>query len=93
MKLKPTLAAFAIAIAVAVPAGAQQTATLYKRVGGYDPLAAVTDDFLARLVPPIRNSPSSSSGMGPTRSSAYASSSSTSCARQPADPAFISAVT
>jgi hemoglobin len=50
MKLRTTLAAFAIAIAVAVPAGAQQTATLYKRVGGYDALAAVTDDFLARLV-------------------------------------------
>lgn len=50
MKLKTTLAAFAIAIAVAAPAGAQQTATLYKRVGGYDALAAVTDDFLARLV-------------------------------------------
>ena len=50
MKLRTTLAAFAIAIAVAVPAGAQQTATLYKRVGGYDALAAVTNDFLARLV-------------------------------------------
>jgi hemoglobin len=50
MKLKTTLAAFAIAIAVAAPAGAQQTETLYKRVGGYDALAAVTDEFLARLV-------------------------------------------
>jgi hemoglobin len=50
MKRRTTLAAVAIAIAVAVPAGAQQTATLYQRVGGYDALAAVTDDFLARLV-------------------------------------------
>jgi hemoglobin len=31
------------------PAAAQNP-TLYKRVGGYDALAAVTDDFLARLV-------------------------------------------
>jgi hemoglobin len=50
MKLKTTLAAFVLAIAVAAPAGAQQAATLYKRVGGYDALAAVTDDFLARLL-------------------------------------------
>ena len=33
----------------AKPPQAQQTATLYKRLGGYDALAAVTDDFLARL--------------------------------------------
>jgi len=33
------------------PALAQQTATppLYKRLGGYDAIAAVTDDFLGRL--------------------------------------------
>src|SRR5450432_2749816 len=49
MNLKTTLAAFAIAIAVAAPVSAQNP-TLYKRVGGYDALAAVTDDFLARLV-------------------------------------------
>jgi hemoglobin len=49
MNIKATLAVFAIALAVAAPAGAQN-ATLYKRVGGYDALAAVTDDFLARLV-------------------------------------------
>jgi hemoglobin len=28
---------------------AEQTQTLYKRLGGYDAIAAVTDDFLARL--------------------------------------------
>ena len=27
----------------------QQAPTLYKRLGGYDAIAAVTDDFLARL--------------------------------------------
>jgi len=31
------------------PSQPQQQATLYKRLGGYDALAAVTDDFLARL--------------------------------------------
>lgn len=30
--------------------GATQAPTLYKRLGGYDALAAVTDDFLGRLV-------------------------------------------
>jgi hemoglobin len=33
----------------AEPPQAQQSASLYKRLGGYDALAAVTDDFLARL--------------------------------------------
>ena len=33
------------------PAGAQaQGATLYQRLGGYDALAAVTDDFIGRLI-------------------------------------------
>ncbi|HYF34605.1 MAG TPA: group 1 truncated hemoglobin [Prosthecobacter sp.] len=41
--------------AVAMTAFAQQTAqkpadSLYKRLGGYDAIAAVTDDFLGRLV-------------------------------------------
>lgn len=32
-------------------AGSQaQTATLYQRLGGYDALAAVTDDFIGRLI-------------------------------------------
>jgi len=37
--------------AQAMPAAASQSApSLYKRLGGYDALAAVTDDFLQRLV-------------------------------------------
>lgn len=32
------------------PSSAQQTQSLYKRLGGYDALAAVTDDFIGRLV-------------------------------------------
>ena len=49
MTLKNVLAAVALAIAVAAPAAAQQPPTLYKRLGGYDAIAAVTDEFLARL--------------------------------------------
>ena len=38
-------------LAQASPAGAQsQGATLYQRLGGYDALAAVTDDFIGRLI-------------------------------------------
>ena len=33
----------------AVPASAQTKDSLYKRLGGYDALAAVTDDFITRL--------------------------------------------
>ena len=52
MKLVTALAACVIAFAVAAPAAAQQTTTptLYKRLGGYDAIAAVTDDFVGRLV-------------------------------------------
>lgn len=49
MNFKPALAAGLLALAVAVSSYAQQTPTLYKRLGGYDALAAVTDDFLGRL--------------------------------------------
>lgn len=49
MRLATLLAASALALALATPAYAQQSPTLYKRLGGYDALAAVTDDFLARL--------------------------------------------
>jgi hemoglobin len=49
MTLKTVLAAVALAIIVATPAAAQQPPTLYKRLGGYDAIAAVTDEFLARL--------------------------------------------
>ena len=48
MKLATALA-FVVALAVAAPAAAQQAPALYKRLGGYDALAAVTDDFLGRL--------------------------------------------
>ncbi len=37
------------AYAAAPPAAAAADTTLYKRLGGYDALAAVTDDFLGRL--------------------------------------------
>lgn len=49
--MKTRIAACLLALAVALPATAQQMATpsLYKRLGGYDALAAVTDDFLNRL--------------------------------------------
>lgn len=49
MKLKTTLVACLVALAVSAPAAAQSNPTLYKRLGGYDALAAVTDDFLGRL--------------------------------------------
>ena len=59
MKLTTALAAVVLAFAMAAPAAAQQPMTqqpmapqppsLYKRVGGYDALAAVTDDFLGKL--------------------------------------------
>jgi hemoglobin len=59
MKLTTALAAVVLAFAVAAPAAAQQPMapqpmapqppSLYKRVGGYDALAAVTDDFLGKL--------------------------------------------
>jgi hemoglobin len=48
MKLSHTLLAAALAFGVGTTALAQD-ATLYKRLGGYDALAAVTDDFLGRL--------------------------------------------
>jgi len=50
MKFKSTLAACILAIVIGAPAFAQQTPSLYKRLGGYDAIAAVTDDFIARLV-------------------------------------------
>jgi hemoglobin len=42
--------AVAMVGALAAPAVAQQSGdSLYKRLGGYDAIAAVTDDFIARL--------------------------------------------
>ncbi|MGH8713795.1 MAG: group I truncated hemoglobin [Casimicrobiaceae bacterium] len=49
MKLKTAFAAGLLALAIGIPAHAQQAPSLYKRLGGYDALAAVTDDFLGRL--------------------------------------------
>jgi hemoglobin len=49
MKLISALAVCALGFALSAPVGAQQTPTLYKRLGGYDALAAVTDDFVGRL--------------------------------------------
>jgi len=46
------LAAFAAVAPFSVapqPAFAQQQKTLYQRLGGYDAIAAVTDDFIGRL--------------------------------------------
>ena len=49
MNLKTLLAGCALAVAIALPAHAQTAPTLYKRLGGYDAIAAVTDDFLGKL--------------------------------------------
>ena len=50
MKLGAAVVALVLAFSVAAPVTAQQPApTLYKRLGGYDAMAAVTDDFLRRL--------------------------------------------
>lgn len=38
-----------LAFVVAAPASGQTSPPLYKRLGGYDAVAAVTDDFIARL--------------------------------------------
>ena len=49
MYMKTVLAGCALAVALAMPVHAQTAPPLYKRLGGYDAIAAVTDDFLARL--------------------------------------------
>ena len=49
MKVAAAALAFVVSLAIAAPAAAQQPPTLYKRLGGYDAIAAVTDDFLGRL--------------------------------------------
>ena len=48
VKLSALLCMTTLALALVVPASAQ-TDTLYKRLGGYDAIAAVSDDFLDRL--------------------------------------------
>jgi hemoglobin len=49
VKLKFALLASLLAVALAAPVHAQQAPSLYKRLGGYDAVAAVTDDFIGRL--------------------------------------------
>lgn len=51
MKLTHSLLAALLATALTTPALSEESPTLYKRLGGYDALAAVTDDFLGRLLP------------------------------------------
>ena len=48
MKTFTAIAACVLALTFAAPASAQQV-TLYKRLGGYDAMVAVTDEFLGRL--------------------------------------------
>jgi hemoglobin len=48
-RYRSLVAAVALASLASGAALAQQAPTLYKRLGGYDAVAAVTDDFLARL--------------------------------------------
>jgi len=43
------MCAAAVAPAIAAPPQAAQQASLYKRLGGFDALAAVTDDFIGRM--------------------------------------------
>ena len=42
--------ALVLVCAVAAPVFAQSGDSLYKRLGGYDAIAAVTDDFIGRLI-------------------------------------------
>ena len=49
MNVKTVVAGCALAFAMSLPLHAQTTPTLYQRLGGYDAIAAVTDDFLGRL--------------------------------------------
>ena len=48
---KTLLAVFALALLVSAPLAAHEDAqaSLYKRLGGYDAIAAVVDDFIGRL--------------------------------------------
>ncbi len=50
MKIRNALAACVLIFAFAGIAFAQPAPSLYKRLGGYDAIAAVTDDFIGRLV-------------------------------------------
>jgi hemoglobin len=50
MKMRKTvLCSILVLFAVSLIAAEPQQASLYKRLGGYDAIAAVTDDFIGRL--------------------------------------------
>jgi hemoglobin len=49
MKSKTALLSIAMLVLTSVVPAFGQEASLYKRLGGYDAIAAVTDDFLGRL--------------------------------------------
>ncbi|MFO1284734.1 MAG: group 1 truncated hemoglobin [Burkholderiales bacterium] len=49
MKIRPLVLVLAATLASAASSHAQSPASLYQRLGGYDAIAAVTDDFLGRL--------------------------------------------
>jgi hemoglobin len=52
MSIRPFRTLFAAGFAAALlsaPVAAQQPSSLYQRLGGYDAVAAVSDDFLGRL--------------------------------------------
>jgi hemoglobin len=50
MRFRSTVAAAALILSASATANAQASNPLYKRIGGYDAIAAVTDDFIGRLV-------------------------------------------
>lgn len=56
---RPILIAFALASCASLGkrAAAPAAASLYARLGGYDALTAVTDDFLARVLADVRIEP------------------------------------
>lgn len=49
MNIRPLILVLAATLANVAPSHAQSPASLYQRLGGYDAIAAVTDDFLGRL--------------------------------------------
>jgi hemoglobin len=48
--IRATVLCLGLTLLAATAASAQMSSTLYKRLGGYDAIAAVTDDFVGRLV-------------------------------------------
>lgn len=49
MNIRPLILVLAATLANVATSHAQSPASLYQRLGGYDAIAAVTDDFLGRL--------------------------------------------